>query len=173
MRFLGRQNGPGDRSTRGLVWAGRPTLFTPEGTNLDDRRSIPLSALAPLAQVPGVSLVSLQTGLASAQATAPRLGMKLHDWTAELHDFANTAALIASLDLVISVDTAVVHLAAALGKPTWFLNRHDTCWRWLMGRDDSPRYPTLRQFRQPVPGDWATPIMAAVKEVRTLIAEGA
>ena len=78
----------------------------------------------------------------------------MRDWTAELGDFAETAALIEALDLVIGVDTAVVHLAGALGKPVWLLNRFDTCWRWLLGRDDSPWYPTLRQFRQPRAGDW-------------------
>ena len=80
--------------------------------------------------------------------------MALHDFTADLHDFADTAALIANLDLVIGVDTAVVHLAGALGKPVWLLNRFDTDWRWLLGRDDSPWYPTLRQFRRSEPGDW-------------------
>ena len=68
--------------------------------------------------------------------------------------FAQTAAAIEQLDLVISVDTAVAHLAGALGKPVWLLNRWDTDWRWLLGREDSPWYPSLRQFRQPAPGDW-------------------
>jgi hypothetical protein len=72
-----------------------------------------------------------------------------------LHDLADTAALIMALDLVIAVDTAVAHLAGALGKPVWLLNRFDTCWRWLLHRDDSPWYPTLWQFRQTAPGDWA------------------
>jgi hypothetical protein len=67
---------------------------------------------------------------------------------------ADTAALVAALDLVISVDTAVVHLAGALGRPTWLLNRFDSCWRWMRDRDDSPWYPGLRQFRQAAPGDW-------------------
>ena len=80
--------------------------------------------------------------------------MSLYDFTTDIHDFADTAALIDSLDLVISVDTSVVHLAGALGKPVWLLNRFDTCWRWLHNRDDSPWYPSLRQFRQPAPGDW-------------------
>ena len=72
-----------------------------------------------------------------------------------MHDFADTAALVANLDLVIAVDTAVAHLAGALGKPVWLLNRFDTCWRWLLERDDSPWYPSLRQFRQAEQGDWA------------------
>jgi ADP-heptose:LPS heptosyltransferase len=81
--------------------------------------------------------------------------MVLHDWTGELHDFADTAALVAGLDLLISVDTAMAHLGGALGTPTWVLNRHDTCWRWLHDRDDTPWYPSMRLFTQPRPGDWA------------------
>jgi len=89
------------------------------------------------------------------------------DWTPELNDFADTAALITSLDLVVSVDTAVAHLAGALGRPVWLLNRFDTCWRWLLHRDDSAWYPSLRQFRQPAPGDWAgalAPLCRALAE---------
>jgi ADP-heptose:LPS heptosyltransferase len=80
--------------------------------------------------------------------------MRLFDWTDELKDFTDTAALVECLDLVISVDTAVAHLAGALGKPVWLLNRFDTCWRWFTQREDSPWYPTLRLFRQPTMGDW-------------------
>jgi tetratricopeptide (TPR) repeat protein len=137
----------------GLVWAGNPRrggLALHEAT--DRRRSIPLGEFAALAGLSGVSFVSLQKG-ESAGTKAPA-GMVLHDWTHELDDFADTAALVAVLDLVISVDTSVAHLAGALGKPVWLLNRFDTCWRWLLGRDDSPWYPTLQQFRQKTPGDW-------------------
>jgi hypothetical protein len=74
---------------------------------------------------------------------------------AELKDFSDTAALIHNLDLVISVDTSTAHLAAALGKPTWIMNRFDTCWRWLLHRTDSPWYPTVRIYRQDHAGDWA------------------
>ena len=80
--------------------------------------------------------------------------MVIHDWTDRLRDFADTAALIEALDLVISVDTSVVHLAGALGKPVWVLNRFDACWRWLGDREDSPWYPSARLFRQTSPGDW-------------------
>ena len=132
----------------GLVWAGRPT-------NAQDRlRSISLTRLAPLAAVPGVSFVSLQKGEAAMQAAAPPPGMVLHDIAPELHDFADTAAAITALDLVISVDTAVVHLAGALGQPVWVMNRRYTDWRWLLEREDSPWYPSLRLFRQPRHGDW-------------------
>lgn len=94
----------------------------------------------------------------------------LHDFTADLHDFQDTAALIVNLDLVISVDTSVAHLAGALGKPVWLLNRFDTCWRWLLTRDDSPWYPTLRQFRQPRSGDWNSAVCAAREALQRLVA---
>jgi hypothetical protein len=77
------------------------------------------------------------------------------DWTRDLNDFADTAALMAGLDLIIGVDTAVVHLAGALGRPVWLLNRFDADWRWGAVGDGSPWYPTLRQFRQATPGGWA------------------
>jgi ADP-heptose:LPS heptosyltransferase len=76
------------------------------------------------------------------------------DFTREIQDFADTAALIEQLDLVISVDTATAHLAGALGKPVWILNRFDSCWRWLRDRGDSPWYPTARLYRQERPGEW-------------------
>jgi len=96
--------------------------------------------------------------------------MELHDFTEDLHDFADTAALMESLDLVISVDTAVAHLAGALGKPVWVLNRFSTDFRWLQNRDDSPWYPSLRQFRQPTPGDWHSVISSARAALQRLAA---
>jgi hypothetical protein len=138
---------PGPRV--GLVWAGNPRLGTASLASTDRRRSLPEGALSPLAGTPGVSFVSLQVG------DAPPPGVTATDWTADLTDFAATAALIASLDLVIAVDTAAAHVAGALGKPVWLLNRFDTDWRWMDGTDDSIWYPTLRQFRQTRPGDWS------------------
>ncbi|MCC6717966.1 MAG: tetratricopeptide repeat protein [Acetobacteraceae bacterium] len=138
----------------GLVWSGEPRPHSPSQSAMDRRRSVTLAALAPLARVPGVVWVSLQKGAPAAQAAEPPAGMVLHDWTDELEDFAATAALMTALDLVISVDTAPAHLAGALGRPVWLLNRFDTDFRWLSGRDDSPWYPTMRQFRQARPGDW-------------------
>ena len=104
-----------------------------------------------------------------AQAAEPPAGMVLHDWTDELEDFAATAALMTALDLVISVDTAPAHLAGALGRPVWLLNRFDTDFRWLRDRDDSPWYPTMRQFRQTAPGDWN----AAIARLAAALAEKA
>lgn len=144
----------------GLVWAGslRPE---PELSAIDRRRSITLAMMAPLGEASGVSFISLQKREPGAQSANAELGLALHDFTANLQDFADTAALIEALDLVISVDTSVAHLAGALGKPIWLLNRFDTCWRWLLDRDDSPWYPQLRQFRQPRPGDWNSALHAA------------
>jgi len=132
----------------GLVWAGNPRHQNHRN------RSVSLAALAPLAQVQGVSFFSLQKGAAGLEAKNPRPELKLIDRTAELRDFADTAALIAQLDLVISVDTAVAHLAGAMGKPVWTLLPFVPDWRWLLEREDSPWYPTMRLFRQPSIGDW-------------------
>jgi Flp pilus assembly protein TadD len=132
----------------GIVWAGAA------GFSNDRNRSLPLASLAPLAKVADVNLYSLQKGAAAAQASAPPAGMKLIDHTALLNDFADTAALIAELDLVISVDTAVAHLAGAMGKPVWLLLPYAPDWRWRLERDDSPWYPTMRLFRQKAAGNW-------------------
>jgi hypothetical protein len=88
----------------------------------------------------------------------------------QVEDFADTAALIEGLDLVITVDTAVAHLAGALGKPVWVLSRYDGCWRWLMERDDSPWYPTLRLFRQAAPGDWDSVIARVSAKLAEVVA---
>lgn len=143
----------------GVVWAGNP-----ERMRMDRRRSLPAAALAPLAAIPGVSLVSLQKGPAAAEAAEAGVAA---DWTRELTDFTDTAALVAALDLVIGVDTAVIHLAGALARPVWLLNRFDTCWRWERGCADSRWYPTLRQFRQATPGDWTSVVAEAAAALRT------
>jgi Flp pilus assembly protein TadD len=134
----------------GLAWAGNPRAHLPEAAAIDRRRSIPPDLLTPFTAYPGIRLYSLQKDGPPAPAA-----LGLIDVMGEMRDFADSAALIANLDLVVSVDTAVAHLAGALGKPVWLLNRFDSCWRWLAGRDDSPWYPTLRLFRQTEPGDWA------------------
>jgi len=140
----------------GLAWAGRPTHKN------DRNRSMKLAKLAPLGQVPGVSFFSLQKGEAAAEAKTPPPGMELIDWTEELKDFADTAALIANLDLVIAVDTAVAHLAGAMGKAVWTLLPFASDWRWLLEREDSPWYPSMRLFRQPCIGDWDSVIIRVV-----------
>jgi tetratricopeptide (TPR) repeat protein len=150
-----------DQLSVGLAWAGAARAHDVRLARVNRRRSLRLTDLLPLADVPGVTFVSLQKDDPGNQAAAHGAAFALRNDTAELHDFADTAALVAALDLVITVDTAVAHLAGALGRPVWMLNRFDTCWRWLEGRDDSPWYPTLRQFRQAQPGDWTVPLRAA------------
>jgi Glycosyltransferase family 9 (heptosyltransferase) len=119
---------------------------------------------------PGVAFVSLQRDVRDADraelAKLPAL-LRLDE---TLADFADTAAVIAQLDLVIAVDTAVAHLAGALGKPVWMLNRFDSCWRWLLNRDDTPWYPSMRQFRQTSRGDWAGVIERVGDALRTMTA---
>jgi tetratricopeptide (TPR) repeat protein len=151
----------------GLVWGGNPRYPN------DRWRSASLAHLAPLASVAGVTFVSLQKGPPAVQAGAPPDGMVLHDWTDELADFADTAALVSALDLVISTDTSVPHLAGALGKPVWLLSSYDACWRWLLNRDDSPWYPTLRQFRQRRLGDWRAPVQDVRTALQALVRETA
>jgi len=146
--------GDGNRLV-GLVWAGQARPEIPDALAIDRRRSLDLAAFAPLGRVPGVRCVSLQKGSAAGQAISAPPGLDLLDPMDQVTDFADTAALIQVLDLVIAVDTSVPHLAAALGKPVWLLSRADACWRWLWDRPDSPWYPTLRLFRQPRPGAWA------------------
>jgi Flp pilus assembly protein TadD len=138
----------------GLVWAGQARRWLQGFASVDRRRSVGLAAFAPLAAVRGVRFISLQAGTAAAQVLEPPPGMELTDPMNMAHDFADTAAIIANLDLVISVDTSVAHLAGAMGKPVFLLDRFDNCWRWLHGRTDSPWYPSMTIFRQPRPGDW-------------------
>lgn len=131
----------------GLVWSGKPTHKN------DRNRSIPLTLLAPLLQQPGVTFISLQKDYREADRAALAAAPLLHLDHA-LADFADTAAAIAALDLVIAVDTAVAHLTGALGKPLWLLLPAIGDWRWLKDRADSPWYPSARLFRQPRIGDW-------------------
>jgi tetratricopeptide (TPR) repeat protein len=137
----------------GLVWAGNPAHSN------DFRRSMPAAALLPLLQVPAVALVSLQVGPRGSEA---RL-LGIPDRSGSLPDFAATASVVAGLDLVIAVDTAIAHLAGALGKPVSILLPYAPDWRWILGRDDSPWYASARLFRQPLAGDW-TGVVARVGE---------
>ncbi len=145
----------------GLVWAGNPRLNAPAAHAIDRRRSIDPSLLAPLLDVPDIVWVSLQKNGPPAPFAA-----RMVDAMAEMADFADTAALVANLDLVISVDTAMVHLAGAIGRPVWMLDRFDSCWRWLRDRDDSPWYPGLRIFRQTSPRAWEPPIATIVAALK-------
>ncbi len=153
----------------GLVWAGSPRLGMPQARAMNLRRSIGLAGLAPLAKVAGVHLVSLQHGPAGADTPPP--GLSLFDPMAKMVDFEDTASLVAALDLVITVDSAVAHLAGALGRPVWVLSRYDACWRWLAGRQDSPWYPTLRLYRQPRPGDWDQVLAEVARDLAAFTAK--
>lgn len=146
-----RDHLPADGVRVGLVWKGNPRFEN------DAHRSLPgLEVLRPLAQVPGVRWVSLQKGAGEDQALSPPEGLSLLHLGSQIEDFSDTAAIVAGLDLVICVDTAVAHLAGALGKPCWvLLPAYKTDWRWLEDRTDSPWYPSvLRLFRQSVQGRW-------------------
>ncbi len=138
----------------GLVWSGAPRPELAYANRVDRRRSMRLAQLAPLATVAGVRYLSLQKGPPAAELTRAPAGLDLIDWTDALDDFADTAALVAGLDLLITVDTAMAHLAGALGISVWVMNRYDSCWRWLHDREDTPWYPTMRLFTQTTPGDW-------------------
>ncbi|MEA5098570.1 MAG: tetratricopeptide repeat protein [Burkholderiaceae bacterium] len=136
----------------GLVWKGNPKFEN------DADRSLPnLSVLAPLRTVPGVAFVSLQKIYAEDEAARLAAEWPLLELGSSMADFADTAAIVENLDLVICIDTAVAHLAGALGRRCWvMLPDYKTDWRWLTGRSDSPWYPqSMRLFRQSVPGDWA------------------
>lgn len=136
----------------GLVWAGRP------GHANDRNRSCPFQALAPLFEQPDIAWFSLQLGQGPGPAPAP-----LTDLAPGITSFADTARALAALDLLIAVDTAPVHLAGALGRPAYLMLPFAPDWRWMLGRSDSPWYPSLTLFRQPKPGDWAS-VVAAIRQ---------
>ncbi len=140
---------PGTKPMKiGIAWAGHV------GHRGNSKRSTSLFTWAPLAGIRGVTFFSLQLGEAAVEAHNSPSGMDLFDLTDFIGDFADTAAFISLLDLVISVDTGVAHLAGAMGRPVWTLLPFTPDWRWLLGRKNSPWYPTMRLFRQRVPGDW-------------------
>jgi tetratricopeptide (TPR) repeat protein len=143
----------------GLVWSGGFRPNQPEVWSVNERRNIPLAYFAPLKHA-DIDFYSLQKGQ-PAEAELAKLtlanwdGPNIIDYTNLLNDFSDTAAFIENLDLVISVDTSTAHLAGAMGKPVWILNRFDSCWRWLLERSDSPWYPTAKLYRQETAGDWS------------------
>ena len=146
----------------GLVWSGKPSHKN------DRNRSILFAQLKPILAQPGVSFVSLQREVRAADVAGLAQWPNLVRIEEALADFADTAAVIEQLDLVIAVDTAVAHLAGALGKPVFVLISYIQDWRWLAGRADSPWYPTARIFRQPAPGDWDSAIAAAARALAAL-----
>lgn len=146
----------------GISWAGNPNFRN------DHNRSIGLQSLSPLLSHPTAQFVSLQKDLRVGDLELLQNHPQVIHLGAEIGSFVDTAAIISMLDLVISSDTSVVHLAGALGSPIWTLLPHAPDWRWLLDRDDSPWYPTMRLFRQPVPGDWRS-VIAAVRAALSVI----
>jgi tetratricopeptide (TPR) repeat protein len=146
----------------GLVWSGRTKA------KRERERSCSLELFSPLSRIDGITFYSLQKGWGAEQAKTPPHHMHLVDYTEEINDFSDTAALIVNLDLVISIDTAAAHLAGALGKPAWTLLPFVPDWRWMLKREDSPWYPTMRLFRQPSPGDWESVIRNIERELGKL-----
>jgi tetratricopeptide (TPR) repeat protein len=136
----------------GLVWEGGP--FQPENF----LRSNSLAAYAPLADVPGVAFFGLQKGPAEAQCANPPAGMDFTNLGPYIKDFSDTAAILDNLDLLISIDTSVIHVAGALAKPIWMLLAYSPGQMWMFEREDSPWYPTMKIYRQPAFKDWATPV---------------
>jgi len=163
LREVWKQRLEGATLRIGLVWAGSPHH------GFDRWRSIPLVQFAPLTNLEGTTFYSLQTGEAAEQAKQCEAPVRLVDLRDELQDFADTAAIVANLDLVITVDTAVAHLAGALGKPVWILLINAPDWRWFVEREDSPWYPTARLFRQSTHGNWQEVLARLERELRTLL----
>ena len=147
----------------GVTWQGNPD----QGS--EPHRSIPLRLLRPVLEAPGCRFFALQKEFGREQMALLPPGM-LDDIGPELTDFAESAAAISELDLVITTCTSVAHLAGALGKPTWVLLRAAPDWRWLLEREDSPWYPTVRLWRQPAAGDWPSVVARVAAALRDLAA---
>jgi ADP-heptose:LPS heptosyltransferase len=154
--------GPHDKLRVGLVWSGNPAHKN------DHNRSLPLQALSRLLEA-DVHFVSLQKDPKADDKSFLRERADIVDLTEHLTDFSETAALVSCLDLVITVDTSVAHLAAALGRPTWILLPYVPDYRWLLDRDDSPWYPTVRLFRQTETRDYADVLDRVRTALQTLI----
>lgn len=147
----------------GLVWAGNPSHQN------DRNRSSSLNHFLPLFQIPGIAFYSLQKGSKVAEINQIAELVPLQDLSSQLNDFADTAAVIAQLDLVITVDTAVAHLTGAMGKPVWVLLCYNSDWRWMTEREDSPWYPSVRLFRQNRAGDWQEILERVAEALKHLI----
>jgi hypothetical protein len=151
----------------GVVWAGDPRHSQPDLNRIDRRRSTTLEVFAPLLDIAEVRFVSFQFGEARQQLAAAK--RPIVDAMEGVTDFADTATRLLNVDLLISVDTSMVHLAGGLGVPVWMLSRFDGCWRWLERRDDTPWYPSMRIFRHPTLGDWPSVVATAAIALRKLV----
>ncbi|MFH1985897.1 MAG: tetratricopeptide repeat protein [Pseudomonadota bacterium] len=148
------------RCTVGLVWSGNPDFVD------NARRACPPDLLRPLVDCPGAIFYALQKGAAAESAGKAALGDRVHDLAPGLNDFADTAGAIARLEMIVTVDTAVAHLAGAMGKPVWVMLHHAPDWRWLGTGETTAWYPTMRLFRQKTPGDW----QPVIREIRRALA---
>jgi hypothetical protein len=149
----------GSRPRVGLAWAGNPAFIR------DAARSPRLDVMMPLLEVPGIRFFGLQMGDGRRDLSGRAMPPGFTDLGPEITDFADTAAILANLDLIVTSDTAVAHLAGALGRPVWVALKAVPDWRWLRERDDSPWYPSMRLFRQPRPGDWRPVVEALGREL--------
>lgn len=151
----------------GLAWQGNPD------PSIDIARSAPLSSYAPLAAIEGVRLISLQKGFGTKQIESAGFAVETlgDDFDAGPSAFVDSAAVMATLDLVVTIDTSIAHLAGALGRPVWVALKQCPEWRWMLGRDDSPWYPTMRLFRQSAAGDWEGVFARMAEELNALAAK--
>jgi hypothetical protein len=167
-KWQDKMQGDNSKLKVGLVWQGNPKH------NNDMNRSIPFNYFSVFTQLSDITFYSLQKDKGSEQLKNLPIGMKFVDLTEEINDFSDTAALIENLDLTISVDTSVAHLAGALGKSVWTLIPYKKSdWRWMINREDSPWYPTMRLFRQPQRGDWNSVMERVSEELQKLISSKA
>ncbi len=162
LRWKERLRQDGARLKVGLFWA------TESATGTASQKSLSLQQLAPLAGIPDTIFYSLQRGPAAAQTADPPLGMRILDVSAALGDFADSAALVGALDLVVTIDTALAHLAGALGRPVWTLIHTPPDWRWGAAGEASAWYPTMRLFRQERAGEWQGAVARLALELRAL-----
>jgi hypothetical protein len=143
----------------GLAWAGNPQH------RRNRIRNVPLEKLLPLLALPNIDFYSLQLGAEASEVHQYPEAASLIDLTGHIQDFADTAALMSELDLIISIDSAVAHLAGALGRPVWTLLPYVPDWRWRLAGETTPWYPTMRLFRQPAIGDWDSVVQRVVHEL--------
>jgi hypothetical protein len=156
-----RRIGDDGRRRVGLVWSGSAA------NKINRRRSLTLAHFAPLAEIPDVAWFSLQCGPQAAELAHASEKLNIVNLQTGRPDIVDTAAMLMNLDLLISTDTMVPHLAGALGRPVWMLLAAAPDWRWLLDRADSPWYPTMRLFRQPTPGEWTS----VIQQVRRALAD--
>ena len=170
-RYWANKLGLKEKPRIGLAWRSGFHPDKPESMKAYERRNLPLTQLKSLIGI-DVELISLQKGEPAESEFRQTVaagwdGPQIHDHVHELQDFSNTAALLMNLDLVITVDTSVAHLAASLGKPVWLLIRYNACWRWLLDREDSPWYPSIKIYRQVYWDDWEIVLQNVRKDLQS------